>query len=76
VALFNTNLLQIVKPPEGYVTSKLAPSEQLIPEFNGAPEGYSKSEMQIQTVMGDQLPFIKPEDVTHFSALLTEVDED
>lgn len=51
--------LQIVKPPEGYVTSKLMPSEQLIdttsttgvsssgfriPEFNGAPEGYSKSE--------------------------------
>lgn len=26
--------------------------------------------------MGDQLPFIKPEDVSHFSALLTEVDED
>lgn len=49
-----------MKPPEGYVIQKLVPSEQLIdtssasgfqdanafriPEFNGTPDGYSRSE--------------------------------
>lgn len=72
---------EIVKPPEGYVqpvpTSDTAAEEQK-QEYFQMPENEQQRPYDPNTIPAndnDALPFIKPEDVNFFSALLTEVDE-
>jgi hypothetical protein len=81
-----------VRAPEGYVEKNItsAPASQLVDGMDSmSTGGYSMpgsasdafKEQAVEALGGDAadneaLPFIKPEDVSHFSALLTEADED
>ena len=70
-----SNGYEIVKPPEGYKPSSQAQvdgEEYQLPAQESQP--YSAREAAVNS--GEALPFIKPEDVTYFSSLLEEVDED
>lgn len=76
---------EIVKAPDGYKPTRTQPenldgsaSIQQTPDGYQIPDGTSRP-YDPQAIPGgdsESLPFIKPEDVSYFSALLNEVDEE
>jgi len=80
-----SNGYEIVKPPENYQPIRQAdkkltstPVQESSQQYYKIPESNSTINAEMQQTPKDpnSMPFIKPEEIGYFSALLSEVDED